>query len=94
MLSNLKILVFWLFFYISGVLPGVLCGSQSTQWLGSAGFSWGFSFFSVSKGGNVVEFEDYGFPVFSYTFGVLPGVFCGSQSTQWLGSAGFSWGSP
>ena len=77
---------------IFGVLPGVLCGSQSPQWLGSAGFSWGFSFFSVSKGGNAVEFENYGFRLFLFILGVLPGFLCGSQSIQWLGSAGFSWG--
>ena len=33
-----------------GVLQGVLCCYQSTVWLGSARFSWGFSFFSVSQG--------------------------------------------
>ena len=33
-----------------GLLPEVLRGSQSNQWAGFAGFSWGFSVFSVSDG--------------------------------------------
>ena len=77
---------------IFGVILGVLCGSQSTECLVSAGFSWGFSLFSVSKGGNAFETENSGFLLSSYISGVLPAVLCGSQSTQCLGSAGFSWG--
>ena len=59
-----------------------------------AGFSWGFSVFSVSDGGNAVESENYGFLESLYISVVLPGLLCGSESTQWLDVAGFSWGSP
>ena len=52
-----------------------------------------FRFHCIKKG-NAVESENYSFLLSLYTSGVIPGVFCGSQSTQWLVSAGFSWGSP
>ena len=67
-------------------------GSQSTQWLGSAGVSWKVPFTSVSKGGNAVEFDKYGFLISLYVSGVLPRITRGSQFTPWLSSAGFSWG--
>ena len=86
-----RIFVFGCFLYIFGVLPGSLCGSQSIQWLGSAGISWGFVFFSDSKEENAVEIENYGFLIRLYIFGVLPVLPCESQSTHWQGSAGFSW---
>ena len=71
------------------------CDSQSTQWLGSARFSWGFAFFTVSKWFSAVEIEKWFlFCILLCMFGALAWDLCGSQSTQWLGLQGSLCGSP
>ena len=72
MLSNLKIIVFCYLCTLLGLSRGFsVVLSPLSGWVlqGSLG---GSPFFSVSKGGNAVEFGNYAFRLFWYIFGVLP----------------------
>ena len=80
MLSKFKNMVFCILLCMFVARAWDLCGSQSIQWLVSAGFSLWLSFFQCVNSGKCVEIENYvfvctflGSPVDSLWFSVPSG---------------------